>query len=426
MSGVDFMVTVLALLASFGGAAQAQEIQQIKAWIDELDGLPEKPHWEEFVGREALWKLVAAGSDAAPLLSEAAYRSPSWSIRASAMFALAANRFEWGNDDDAPGRAWEGLQGTNEDPHPLVRAISWKARNIHATDDRPYMSGQKEAEQLLFHSESSGWRSPRDVGWLPEPYFRQRLDRMVAELGPEPSDRGVTLWSTDDYLPARAKAATHVLRDEQSGTKGHEVTKYILHALKSVEAHDYWKSYFLLAAFTSYHRDGNDLDHLCERQEEDAVLNQDGLAVARGLIERWQEDLDRVVGPMEAVHALGGMSALSEYLNHPSAIVRECAAEELAEGARLDRDRQESEARGRQANERVERQVAETRRKRAMEERRAAAEAARLASREEQNLMETVRSAAAEEGRLITAIVLLATGGLLIVSTLIWLRRRSP
>jgi hypothetical protein len=111
--------------------ARSQEDLEISRWIAQLDGLSETAEWDAFIGREALFSLIARGVDAAPQLSAAALESPSWSIRASSLFALAANGLQHG--DYTATWTWREdivsqLRGEPQNPSRAPgRKMRWKA-----------------------------------------------------------------------------------------------------------------------------------------------------------------------------------------------------------------------------------------------------------------------------------------------------------
>ena len=94
------------------GATASQDVAGL---IAQLDGLPESVGPEEFFRRPALMELAARVDAVAPALREAATGSSSPSIRASALYLLAANGLLEGADE---------ARRFLDDPHPLVRAVA--------------------------------------------------------------------------------------------------------------------------------------------------------------------------------------------------------------------------------------------------------------------------------------------------------------
>src|SRR5688572_947524 len=144
--------------ALFLSVLVAASPQDTAGLIAQLDGLPESFGPEEFFRRPALMELAARVDAAGPALREAAVSSTSPSIRASALYLLAANGLLDGADD-----ARRFLQ----DPHPLVRAVAAQADSSEAA----------RAELTKGPAAAIAARLPLRgaLDWLPETFARRRF-----------------------------------------------------------------------------------------------------------------------------------------------------------------------------------------------------------------------------------------------------------
>src|SRR6185436_17995728 len=137
--------------------------QDTAGLIAQLDGLPESCGLEEFLRRPAMMELAARVDAVGTALREAATSSPSPSVRASALYLLAANGLLEGADD---------ARRFLEDPHPLVRAIAAQTHSSEAA----------RAQLTTGPAAAIAARLPLRVqdnalDWLPDSYASRRFDR---------------------------------------------------------------------------------------------------------------------------------------------------------------------------------------------------------------------------------------------------------
>jgi hypothetical protein len=143
--------------------------------VGELDALPSDFSSEAFATRPALQELIALDHGAVPALEKALKTSPSWSVRASAAYALGEIR--------AP----EALLETYHDANPVVRAFVRHAlfKNSMTTG---YVLENGQSVYRNFEFTVEGVREDVvEVAHLAvemrEPYLTQRLTSLFAHLG---------------------------------------------------------------------------------------------------------------------------------------------------------------------------------------------------------------------------------------------------
>jgi len=163
------VVLLLTWLAPMQGDPRADRL------IRELDGLAEDFAPEAFATRPALQELIALQDGAAPALEKALRTSTSWSVRASAAYALGEIR------------ASEALLEAYHDANPVVRSFVRHALYKNSmTAGFVLESGQSVYRTFEFTVEGvreSVVEAAHDVVELREPYLTQRLTSLFGQLG---------------------------------------------------------------------------------------------------------------------------------------------------------------------------------------------------------------------------------------------------
>jgi HEAT repeat protein len=168
------MTVVVLLLACLAGALP-QGDARAERLIGELDGLPVDFAPEAFTGRAALQELIALHDGAVPALEGALKTSPSWSVRASAAYALGEIR------------STETLLEKYHDPDLLVRTFVRQAlMKNHVAAARVVENGQPVYKSLDFSTDGvrdEAAEAARETVELREPYLTQRLATLIGHLG---------------------------------------------------------------------------------------------------------------------------------------------------------------------------------------------------------------------------------------------------
>lgn len=203
-----------ALLLSVLGAAAPQDTAGLVA---QLDGLPETFGADEFLRRPAMMELAARVDAAGPALREAAVSSPSPSVRASALYLLAANGLLDGADD---------ARRFLDDPHPLVRAVAAQAQSSEAARAQLTTGPAAAIAARLSLRIQDG-----ALDWLPESFARRRFDRGLDLLREGTPFAEAPAWpvpSHADFGRETAVAYRILSREVQFSIRSHDWARPLL------------------------------------------------------------------------------------------------------------------------------------------------------------------------------------------------------
>ena len=205
-----------ALLAALGTATA----QDAEALIGQLAGLSESAGAEEFLARPALMELAARVDGAVPALEKALRESAVPSVRASALYVLAANG--WPQNEIRPFL---------EDPHPLVQAVAAQAHSSSRAMELMTRGPAAEvAARLTLRLRGNA------LDWLPEAYARRRIARSLDLLREGPAFVQPPAWPTpsDTAFGPSTSTAYHILsRELQHGRRAHEWMEPVLARLRT-------------------------------------------------------------------------------------------------------------------------------------------------------------------------------------------------